>query len=412
MKARFSVFKRKTGLKTPSFYVRFTPISQNSRYVVKSIDKLNEELSFFLGERKITKRYEAVLIAEESLKRDMVFNRSKDRDEKSRFNDYVCLIWDYEKSPYIKRKLKEKPDSITRKHVDDISRAFQLHAMPFIPSKLLLSEFSPSIVEKIKDRMLDDGLSSSTINKVVQAIRTAVKEAYRVGDIKENIADRIINVTSNQEKERGIPSTDEVKKLLDYLNDCYPVGAYDRAYYLITAIAVFTGMRESEIRTLHAKAIHLHDKTAIIDVDYSYNPKDKLKCTKNRKKRNVTIPLILAIEVLDYAGSNPVDGGFIFWSVKNPSKPISTNAILNHFYSALEAIGVDRKARNIVFHSLRHFFSSIIQEELTSDEARRLLGHSSLKMTEHYTHETTEHLLKMDVVREKAIPSSMLNGGV
>lgn len=412
MKSRFYVFKRKTGLKNPSFYVRFTPLSQKYNYVVKSIDRLNEQLSFSYGERKITKRYEAIAIAEEALKRDMVFHSNTDREKKSCFNDYVCLIWDYEKSPYIRRKLKEKPDSITRKHVDDISRAFQLHAMPYIPSKLLLSEFTPSIVEKIKDRMLDDGLSSSTINKVVQAIRTAVKEAYRVGDIKENVADRIINVTSNQEKERGMPTRQEVRMLLDHLNNLYPSGAYDRAYYLMTAIAVFTGMREAEIRTLHANAIHIHDKTAIIDVDYSYNPKDKLKCTKNRKKRNVTIPLSLAIEVLDYAGCNPIDGGFIFWSVKNPSKPISTNAILNHFYSALEAIGVDYKGRNIVFHSLRHYFTSTIQEELTSDEARRLLGHSSLKMTDHYTHETTEHLLKMDVVREKAIPSSMLNGGV
>jgi hypothetical protein len=53
------------------------------------------------------------------------------------------------------------------------------------------------------------------------------------------------------------------------------------------------------------------------------------------------------------AEQNPHQGGkMIFWSEKSSTNPVSSSYILNHFYKALDAIGIteeQRLERNIDF---------------------------------------------------------------
>jgi site-specific recombinase XerD len=45
------------------------------------------------------------------------------------------------------------------------------------------------------------------------------------------------------------------------------------------------------------------------------------------------------------------------------------------------------------FHSLRHTFASwLVQDEVSLDEVQKLLGHSSIKVTDVYNHLQTEQL--------------------
>ena len=58
-------------------------------------------------------------------------------------------------------------------------------------------------------------------------------------------------------------------------------------------------------------------------------------------------------------------------------------------YKAFEQIGIthqEREERNITFHSWRHFYNSLMRGKIHDAKLRRLTGHKTLEMTEHYTH--------------------------
>lgn len=402
---KFTLYTRKVG-KKKFLYVVFRDPQTNFRTKRCSIDELNFKLDDKTA-KHITNRYEATLIAEKALERDIVFPKQSFSIPK--FNDFALSIWDYDTSDYIRRRNKEKPNSITKLYASDQIKAYNLYVFPYVDQSLLLSDFTPSIAENIKDRMLDEGKSSSTINKAMQAIRTPLSEAFRTGLIKEDIAKRIKNIATTH-KERGIPTKDEIERLLKYLNNQVEKGSYERHRFLTVALAVHTGMRLGEIRGLHAEDINLIDSaTSTITIKHAYNDKDGLKCPKGKKPRCIEAPTQLCEELLQYSKLNPQPDSFIFFSLKGKDIPLSDSFIRHNFGDALESIGVskeEQKTRYIDFHSLRHFYTSVMQTVLTSDERRKLLGHQSIAMTDNYTHETPEFFKSIQEKREQVLAYS------
>ena len=57
-------------------------------------------------------------------------------------------------------------------------------------------------------------------------------------------------------------------------------------------------------------------------------------------------------------------------------------------YNALENIEIsptEREERNITFHSWRHFYNTLMRGKIHDAKLRRITGHKTLEMTEHYT---------------------------
>ncbi|MBP5793604.1 MAG: tyrosine-type recombinase/integrase, partial [Spirochaetaceae bacterium] len=65
----------------------------------------------------------------------------------------------------------------------------------------------------------------------------------------------------------------------------------------------------------------------------------------------------------------------------------------------LEEIGVselERKDRNIVFHSLRHFCCTILKQRADKETVMAIMGHKTPDMTDHYAdHKTQEKFENM-----------------
>ena len=55
----------------------------------------------------------------------------------------------------------------------------------------------------------------------------------------------------------------------------------------------------------------------------------------------------------------------------------------------------NRKERNIDFHSLRHFFNSMLRGEIDDNNLHLIVGHQSKRMIDGYTHEIRERLLQI-----------------
>jgi len=77
---------------------------------------------------------------------------------------------------------------------------------------------------------------------------------------------------------------------------------------------------------------------------------------------------------------------FIF-NGTNPDKPVVEHVLNDGFKEALETSGVSeqqRKNRNIVFHSWRHYYAKVIADRVEQRQAQLALGHMTAAMTAFY----------------------------
>jgi len=84
----------------------------------------------------------------------------------------------------------------------------------------------------------------------------------------------------------------------------------------------------------------------------------------------------------------PFDGGYVLFGT-TAGRPVPEATIRSTFTSMLEGIGIsaeERKARVIVFHSLRHTFVSLCRLVLPAQVARDLARHKGFEMNDEYTH--------------------------
>ena len=116
-----------------------------------SIDTLNARLHEGVCFH-VSSKAEAFRIAQDALQKGVVFNYVK--EEKIYLKDYIEEFWDYDRSPYIKRKLVEG-SKITRSYTVKMGRAFAKHCLPHIPVGLPLDGFTVSMMDKIKNALYD-----------------------------------------------------------------------------------------------------------------------------------------------------------------------------------------------------------------------------------------------------------------
>ena len=323
------------------------------------------------------------------------------------FKEYATNFWTYDDSDYVARKNSEKEGSIHRSYVKDMLCVLNKHILPRLPEGRLLSDVQPSDAESIKDAMLNEGISSSMINKAMSCMRLILEEAYRLGYISEDKASRIINI-QRKEKKRGILTTEETSKLLSWLNQ--NTKGYERYKYLTVRFAIETGCREGEIVALTPSCFSKMDNgNYSILIKTSMSERDGIKSTKNGESRYVTVSAELGDEMLAYTSKNPFfkKDGYVFYSKERPEKPLLKKKIREDaFYWGLYSIGIDeeeRKARNIVFHSERHFSAVKLSQHGDKRQIKLSTGHKSDAVFNVYSgHQTEEDIVALDKAREKA----------
>ena len=339
-------------------------------------------------------------LAIKALDKGLIKKNGRVKDSLS-FIEYATKIWTFEDSPRVARLNREKSGSLHKSHADDVLGALKKHAFPCLPDDLLLYEFSFVQAEKIKDYMLEKGVSNSTINKVISGIRVVLDEAFRTGLINTKESERIKNVRPDSDS-YGIITKTEIQKLLEYLDDTFPAGTYDRYRYLTIAVALQSCAREGEIVALRPSRLQKHDSFYTMDIVSSWNDKEGEKSPKNGKARESVLSLDLGEELLEYAQSNPYmkDDGYIFFSDLDPSKPLDKDLVREGFYEGLEkALGInteERAERNITFHSLRHTAIVNLHQVTEKREIKLATGHSSDSVFNVYSgHQTEEDLKKL-----------------
>jgi len=252
-----------------------------------------------------------------------------------------------------------------------------------------------TLIEDLTKPELDDfffylykekGLKGETVNKVINSCSRATRWLFDNKRIKENPMLGVERFKSDN-LDRGIPTEAEVRKLLEL--------DWDNPMALMAfKLGAFCGLRAGEISGLRVCDVDVAE--GIIHVRHSYSEVDGLKSTKNKDKRDLPIDNATALQLMNHARRNPKfsDMSYIFWSSKDPVMPTTPGSYADIFYLALHKIGISeeqRKERNIVFHSLRHFCATILAQRTDMKTVQSIMGHRTEVMTEHYSdHDTRE----------------------
>ena len=241
------------------------------------------------------------------------------------------------------------------------------------------AEVKPELVREWIVSLMDQGYTSTSVNRKLSSLRSFYKYLLRQGEVS---VDPLRKITGPKNK-KPLPSflkESEMNKLLDDTDFGEGFkGCRDR---LIIEMFYATGMRLSEL-------IGLDDK----DVDFSAS---LLKVTgKRNKQRLIPFGDELKETMLEYVDirNEMISGRSDAFFVRENGERLYKNLVYNLVKRNLSKV-VTLKKRSP--HVLRHTFATtMLNNDAELGAVKEHLGHSSLATTEIYTHTTFEELKKV-----------------
>jgi integrase len=203
-----------------------------------------------------------------------------------------------------------------------------------------------------------------TVNIDLRALRAAFSTAVRWQLMPKNPFAGLKHVFVPQQSP-VFCTKDDVQRLLATISETW--------LKEIIVFAILTGMRRGEIVNLRWKDINLQKRTILVETNPTFT-------TKQGKKR--IIPLNDTAFYLLQGRYGKENSEYVF--TLNGMK-IFDQWITHAFKKAVRAAKLEDD--RIHFHSLRHTFASwLVQDGVSLYEVQLLLGHSSSRVTEVYSH--------------------------
>lgn len=266
---------------------------------------------------------------------------------------------------------------------------------------LRLTEIAPAMIEEWLMGLMDAGtLTPATCNRCLGTLHIMLAQAVKMGHLAVSPASPIEQLKENP-KPRGILSI-ETMRLLFKPETALTVWG-DPRHLTINMLAASTGMRLGECQALQIQHVHF-PHPAYVDVLYSWDDKYGLTRPKWDSRREIPIPEKVARSLLTLIENSPYGGSedLVFWG-RDGRHPWSKTAILAGLRRALERVGMpieEQKRQNIVYHSHRHNFNTLIRGRVPDEQLRRVTGHRSMKMSDRYDHAGAGNLLDVLAVQE------------
>ncbi|HTK83220.1 MAG TPA: tyrosine-type recombinase/integrase [Bacteroidota bacterium] len=251
------------------------------------------------------------------------------------------------------------------RNVENYQRVFQ-HALSFF-GDILLSRVTPYDIERFK--IFRSGIvSATTVNIDMRTLKAALNKAVDWEILDQNPCTKVLRVR--------IPS-----KAPCYLSrpEIGVLNGLIKEKWLkdVMMFAVATGLRQGEIIHLRWENVNLERASLYVRNSNSF----RAKMGKER-----IVPLNAgAMRVLE---SQKGRSGYVF--VYPNSKQIKRDYLTHRFKKYVREAGFNPE---IHFHSLRHTFASwLVQSGVSLYYVQKLMGHSSLAMTEIYSHIVDDNL--------------------
>lgn len=242
---------------------------------------------------------------------------------------------------------------------------------------LTITKVSYPIIRSWIVKLVDDGVSNTTINRKISSLRTYYKYLLKIGDIEVSpLAKHKVLKTA---KKLQVPfSEKEIEDVLEILNKEKDfVGVRNK---LIVELFYSTGMRRGELVSLKFNNVSILNKT--------------IKVLGKRNKERI-IPLLPSVIntitlYIDFRNSlNSIsDKDFLLLTEKGNKlyETLVYRVINNYFSKASEKV---KKSPHILRHS---FATHLLSEGADIKSVKELLGHSSLASTQIYANNSISKL--------------------
>ena len=247
----------------------------------------------------------------------------------------------------------------------------------FDPTKVTAED----IREWIVYRMEHDKVSASSMNRELSSLRSFYRYLRRQGAVTQDIFSRITTLRTPKKLPSFVPET-RMQNLLDDIREESDSGDFaEQRNALIISLFYSCGLRLAELQGIHFG-------------DFSADGATLLVRGKGDKHRMIPVLPELAerveaykttLETMGFATS--ADANVI---VSQRGKSLSRSAIQKVVKEKLEGANVQGKKSP---HILRHTFAThLMNKEADMRDIQELMGHSSLKTTQCYTHNSIAQL--------------------
>lgn len=330
------------------------------------------------------RKYEAELFAEEYLD-------SLDQSQKT-LEEYSKTFFVWEECLWIKRQHAKG-----KRFSKGIAHLRRSHLTGYILPKFGRRPLTSLNRVEIENWLVDlhglktgEQLSNQTKNHILFAFRIVMREAEREGLIPLNCL-RLVEPLANHAKVRDIFTKEELQMLfpIDLTELIRIWGKEEYAYYFY--ILATTGMRRGEARGLQWRHVIKKEERYGLLIEQAVRNDDTLGSTKTGKSRVVLLSkraqeyLNTWYEATPYKESD----SFVFFG-REGNRPIMGKTLQSRFTRALRVARIKVNGRNLVIHSFRHTYNTLLRSVLPIDILQSTTGHTSNAMTEHYNHPTTE----------------------
>jgi integrase len=241
------------------------------------------------------------------------------------------------------------------------------------------------LIAQFTARMVNDGYERSTINRHLATLRRALRLAA-----KWRIINRVPVVEMlSGENQREFVLARELEN--DYFDAC-PEFLRNWA-----RLALETGMRRKELRSLKWMDVHVDP------IGKARRGYIQVRGTKSRNsKRNLSLTATAQVVLLRQREISQCE--YVFVMDSDHSRPASISAV-NHCHERVrEALGLPSE---FVLHSLRHTFGTRLGEaDADAFTIMRIMGHSSITVSQRYVHPTPERMENAFIALEYAASKS------
>lgn len=220
-----------------------------------------------------------------------------------------------------------------------------------------LNEISAESISLFQTECFNNGLSKKTINNRVAILSSILRMAYKQSLIIRMPEIKLLKLDSLAPK--GFSDAD-MQTILNIAKRT------DKVLYDFVIIFLHTGLRLSELQSLKWEDVDLLGKQLMVNK------------SKNHRYRPVPINDTL-FEHLSNLKASQTGQVYLFETNGNP---FTTGQYYNRFYRLVKPLGIKGS-----IHSLRHTFASrLVQRGKSLYAVQKLLGHSTIKTTERYSH--------------------------
>jgi len=303
--------------------------------------------------------------------------------ESTRFFDWYRSKW---VRGILARSEDDKP-GITETYVKAGAQTYRDHIAPH-HGRIVIDEITPADCEDLLFAWKREA-KNKTVNNWRSYYSTIMEEARRLGIIDANPWASVPQLKASSERRGGLTLAEGAKLLEEK-----PADGNELRYYTATKLAMMTGLRLSEVAGLLTDDVKSKtiDNVTMYYIDCTRQWSQSLKKrvpVKDKEARAVPITVALYDELAPFMTGA---GRFLLSLRPDQSYPLPINRLGEWFNARVIEIGVDRDARNISFHSSRRFFNTLLRRRVSGDVLRKMTGHDSEEMSEHYTDYLPEDL--------------------